>query len=65
MELETTKWQKAIIVYIIGESPSIGAMERFIAMQWNFAAKPTVYYHNEGYFVILFNSMDDKNAVLY
>ncbi|XP_019225431.1 PREDICTED: uncharacterized protein LOC109207009 [Nicotiana attenuata] len=59
------KWQKAIIVYIIGESPSVGAMERFIVVQWNFAAKPKVYYHNEGYFVILFNSMDDKNVVLY
>ncbi|XP_075077311.1 uncharacterized protein LOC142164046 [Nicotiana tabacum] len=65
MANETEKWQKAIILYVIGTSPSIGTMERFIASQWNFAAKPKVYYHNEGYFVILFNTMEDKNEVLY
>lgn len=62
---ETEKWQKAIILYVIGTSPSTGTMERFIASQWNFASKPKVYYHNEGYFVILFNTMEDKNEVLY
>ncbi|XP_070002865.1 uncharacterized protein LOC142165884 [Nicotiana tabacum] len=65
MEPENMKWQKAVILYVIGESPSIGAMERFKTSQWNFAAKPIVSYHNEGYFVILFSSIKDKNEVLY
>ncbi|XP_016443783.2 uncharacterized protein LOC107769116 [Nicotiana tabacum] len=62
---ETKKWQKTIILYVIGTFPSIGTMERFIASQWNFAAKPKVYYHNGRYFVILFNTMEDKNEVMY
>lgn len=65
MEHENEKWQKVVILYIIGDSPSIGALERFIASQWNFAAKPKIYYHNEGYFIILFNNMEGKNEVLY
>lgn len=59
-KIENEKWKKAIMPYVIGESPPIGATERFIASQWNFAAKPKVYYHNEGYFVILFNTVEDK-----
>lgn len=33
MDVENTKWQKAIILYVIGDSPSIGTMKRFIAAQ--------------------------------
>ncbi|XP_075092379.1 uncharacterized protein LOC142172614 [Nicotiana tabacum] len=40
-------------------------MERFIASEWNFTAKPKVYYHNEGQFVVRFNSMEDRDEVLY
>lgn len=28
-------------------------------------AKPVIFYHDEGYFVIKFASVEDKNAVLY
>ncbi|XP_019238403.1 PREDICTED: uncharacterized protein LOC109218493 [Nicotiana attenuata] len=65
MEEENEKWKKAVVMYVIGVAPSIGTMERFIASNWNFAAKPRVYYHNEGYFVVLFNTIEDKNEVLY
>ncbi|WMV09017.1 hypothetical protein MTR67_002404 [Solanum verrucosum] len=27
--------------------------------------KPEIYYHNEGYFMVLFDSMEDMNEVLY
>ncbi|PHU16964.1 hypothetical protein BC332_12659 [Capsicum chinense] len=64
VEQETEKWRKVIILYVVGDSPTIGALERFIASQWNFAAKPKIYYHNEGFFVVLFKSMEYWDAVL-
>lgn len=61
----TEKWKLAIILYVVGETPTIGAIEWFIAAQWNFVAKPKVYFHNDGYFVVRFTSMDDMNAAFY
>lgn len=61
---ETLKWKQAIILYVVGASPSIGAINRFIATNWNFASKPTIYYHNDGYFVVRFNSIKGKETVL-
>ncbi|XP_019253821.1 PREDICTED: uncharacterized protein LOC109232507 [Nicotiana attenuata] len=65
MEEENEKWKKAVVIYVIGAAPSIGTIERFIASNWNFAAKPRIFYHNEGYFVVLFHTIEDKNEVLY
>lgn len=61
VEKETEKWRKAVIMYVVGDTPSIGAVERFIAFQWNFVTKPKVYYHNEGFFVVKFSSIEERN----
>lgn len=33
--------------------------------KWNFATKLKFYYHNKGYFVLLFNLVEDRNDVLH
>lgn len=48
-----------------GGSPTIGAMERYIASMWNFVAKPRVYFYNDRYFLVKFNSIEDRDEVLY
>ncbi|XP_070050818.1 uncharacterized protein [Nicotiana tomentosiformis] len=48
IDSEIDKWKYATITYVIGGSPTIGAMERFLATQGNFSAKPKVIYHNAG-----------------
>ncbi|XP_019260681.1 PREDICTED: uncharacterized protein LOC109238650 [Nicotiana attenuata] len=65
IEEETQKWKLALILYVVGGSPTIGAMERYIASVWNFVAKPKAYFHNDGYFVVRFNSIEDRDEVLY
>ncbi|XP_009597033.1 uncharacterized protein [Nicotiana tomentosiformis] len=65
IEIEAVKWRHAIILYVVGDSPSIGTVERFIATYWNFAAKPKVYYHNNDCFVVRFTCMEDRDVVLY
>ncbi|XP_075080183.1 uncharacterized protein LOC142165721 [Nicotiana tabacum] len=54
-----------VIVYVVGETPTIAAFERFVTFQWNFIAKPSIYLHNDGYFVVKFVTMEDKDVVLY
>ncbi|KAK4729405.1 hypothetical protein R3W88_022393 [Solanum pinnatisectum] len=61
----TEEWKQALILYVVGESPTIAALERYIALQVNTISKPMVYYHNDGYFLVRFANMDDRNEVLY
>uniref|UniRef100_M1DNN1 Endonuclease/exonuclease/phosphatase n=1 Tax=Solanum tuberosum TaxID=4113 RepID=M1DNN1_SOLTU len=65
VELETQKWKHALILYVVGVTPTIASLERYITAQWNYITKPTVYYHNDGYFLVRFASLDDRDEVLY
>lgn len=65
IDSEIDKWKYAAITYVIGGSPTIGAMERFLATQGNFSAKPKVFYHDAGYFVINFSCLEERNLVMY
>ncbi|OIT00302.1 persulfide dioxygenase ethe1 -like, mitochondrial [Nicotiana attenuata] len=65
IEKENAKWRQALILYVVGDTPTIGALERFISAHWNFSSKPKVFYHNDGYFVVRFNCMEDRDEVLY
>ncbi|KAH0706289.1 hypothetical protein KY289_011365 [Solanum tuberosum] len=56
---------QSLILYVVGESPTIAAMEGYITLQVNTMSKPKVYYHNDAYFLVRFANMDDRNKVLY
>ncbi|XP_019239041.1 PREDICTED: uncharacterized protein LOC109219080 [Nicotiana attenuata] len=65
VEQENEKWRSAIVLYVIGDSPTIGAMERFLSSVGKFSRKPQIYYHNEGYFVIRFSNLEERDQILY
>ncbi|KAG5607168.1 hypothetical protein H5410_028660 [Solanum commersonii] len=48
------KWGPSIIAYVVGTTPSIGVMERFILAQGVFSTKPVILVHIDGYFVVRF-----------
>lgn len=52
-------------MYAVGKSPTIATIERYIAFQVNTVSKPKVYYHNDDYFLVKFESLDDLNELLY
>ncbi|XP_019257668.1 PREDICTED: uncharacterized protein LOC109235874 [Nicotiana attenuata] len=65
IDSEVSKWKYVVIVYVIGGSLTIGAMERFIVGQGSFYVKSKVYYHNDGYFMVNFASLEERNMVMY
>lgn len=65
IEVENQKWNKALIMYMVGSTPSIGEIERYIASQWSFVSKPKILLHNDRYFVIKLNSSEDRDTVLF
>lgn len=65
VEQEIEKWKLALILYVMGADPTIVALEGFISTHWNFALKPKIFYHNDGYFVVRFNCVENTDEVLY
>ncbi|XP_070057680.1 uncharacterized protein [Nicotiana tomentosiformis] len=62
---EANKWKDALVVYVIGKTPGYNYMKRYMAQNWNMVAEPEVYYHEEGYYIVKFQSMADLNEVHY
>ncbi|KAH0661616.1 hypothetical protein KY284_026547 [Solanum tuberosum] len=61
---DEVKWKPSVVVYVVGTTPSIGAMKRFILSQGNFSSKPVVLYHADGYFVVMFANEEERDRVL-
>lgn len=64
VDKESEQRKQDIILYVIGASPTIATVTRFIASKWNFASKPRIYYNNDGYCIVKFNSVEDRNEVI-
>lgn len=54
IELKKVEWKNALILYIVGESPSIGSLQRYIVANWNYISNLKEYYHNDEYFLVRF-----------
>lgn len=63
--LNSKKWMNSIIFYVIGQKPTIASVYRFISYNWNHVARPKVYMHDQGYFVICFETAKDLHEILY
>ncbi|XP_019248431.1 PREDICTED: uncharacterized protein LOC109227690 [Nicotiana attenuata] len=61
---ENLKWTRAVILYVVGNTSSIGAIKRFITNQWANVQKPKVLFHNDGYFIILLSTNEEKERVM-
>lgn len=58
-------WCNAMIFYVVGHSPTIAAVSGYIEQQWSNIGKPTIYWHEAGYFIVNFQSPDDMHTVLH
>ncbi|XP_058776403.1 uncharacterized protein LOC131650721 [Vicia villosa] len=61
---ELQYWENSLVMYVIGEDLSMNAVRKFMLNMWNFISLPELYYNNEGYFIIRFNSKSDRDMVL-
>lgn len=65
LEKESVKWKKAVILYVIGESPTIAYLTAFLCKQCMVEQHFEIFYHGDDYFVVLFESMEDREKLLY
>ncbi|OIT19716.1 hypothetical protein A4A49_59088, partial [Nicotiana attenuata] len=57
-------WATAIIGYVLGENPYFKSMENYVDNVWNFVDTPKILYHDEGYYIFRFDSIDDRDKVM-
>ena len=50
VDRETESWQNALIVYVIGQNPSLVAKTNYCKSQWDPKIEPKNFKHDEGYF---------------
>ncbi|XP_070031557.1 uncharacterized protein [Nicotiana tomentosiformis] len=59
IEAEENKWRCVLIAYILGDGPRYNAMKRYINLHWSHVAEPDLFYHDEGYYIIRFQTIED------
>lgn len=52
VDIGTEKWLNSVVLYVVGDTPTIASVNRFISSTWNHVAEPVVYLHDDGYFII-------------
>jgi hypothetical protein len=64
VESEVKFWASSLIMYALGGDLSMGAVKQFMIRHWNFVKLPDMFYNEEGYFILRFHSLKDKDVVL-
>ncbi|CAI8611328.1 unnamed protein product [Vicia faba] len=64
VEKELMYWKNSAIMYVLGKDLSMNAVKQFMMRYWNFVQLPQLFYHDEGYFLMKFNSKQEREMVL-
>lgn len=64
VESEIEFWKAGLILFVVGKELSVNALKHFISKVWNFATLPEIYFHDEGYFLVRFKSVDERTEMM-
>lgn len=65
VDKEVLAWRAVMILYVVGDSPTIGVVSQFIAGQGTFVSKPTIYYPKDGYFCIKSHNISERDRIVH
>lgn len=58
-------WKNAMVIYVVRDTPAYTYMENYIGRTWNKVTKPSLFFHDEGYFIAKFKDQNDRDDILY
>lgn len=61
---EVRYWETTLVMYAMGEYLSMNTVKNYTIKMWNFVKLLEMYYHDDGYFILRFNSHNDMDVVL-
>lgn len=56
--------ETSLIMYAIGEYLSMKVVKQFMIQTWNFVKFFDMYFHKDGYFLLKFQSLKEKDIIL-
>lgn len=62
--VEMEYWESTLIMYTQGKDLNMNVIKHYMVRAWNFIQLPNMNYHEEGYFILKFNSLSKKDMVL-
>ncbi|XP_060200722.1 uncharacterized protein LOC132628988 [Lycium barbarum] len=62
---QTQNWMNALVVYTMGDTLSYTYMSNYVTRNWNIVAFPEVYYHDEGCYIVKFQSPEDRYEIMF
>lgn len=60
----TEKCVTSLVMYVVGDVPTIASVKRYIVANWNQVGTPTVFLHDYGYFVLHFSTIVDRDGII-
>nr|XP_016491468.1 PREDICTED: uncharacterized protein LOC107811113 [Nicotiana tabacum] len=57
-------WATPLIGYVLGDTPYEKSMESYVESVWDFVNRPQIIYHQEGYYVFRFTTVEERDAVM-
>lgn len=64
VESELNFWKNSLIMYVLGGELTMNGVKQFMMKYWNFVGLPEMFYNDEGYFILRFKTLQDKDAVM-
>ena len=61
---EALHWKNSLIMYVLGEDLSMHSVKNFMTKTWNYVQLPNIFYHDEGYFILRFNTNEAMESLL-
>ncbi|XP_058769354.1 uncharacterized protein LOC131643216 [Vicia villosa] len=61
---EMQYWEASLIMYAMGKDLSMYAVKQFMGRAWNHIQLPNIFYNEEGFFILKFRSIEDKDLIL-
>ncbi|XP_010667206.1 uncharacterized protein LOC104884282 [Beta vulgaris subsp. vulgaris] len=58
-------WQNAVVVYVVGQNPTLSAINQYVAANWSLLEEPKIYKHEEGFFLVKLNNREERDKILY
>lgn len=56
-------WETSLIMYALGKDLSMNVVKQYVTKFWNDVRHPDMFYHEDGYFLLKFHSLDDRDQV--
>ena len=60
----TKNWESAVVMYVVGGVTSVEIIRGFIRKHWSNVPIPSIHAHEEGFFILRFNSDSDVSEIL-